>query len=140
MGSAFEAAATRTLRALWARRREQNDAMPMEDARDEASVFGEPGRKWAIPEEHERAHGKLLDAARAASGFTWPEMLDGMVALNANASSTPTQIIFAPTLPRTTQRREESDRERGGASGNGNGGLPNSARKRRYYLRAKKRI
>jgi len=65
---------------------------------DEASVFGEAGPEWAIPEEHSERTASLLDAARAASGFTWPELIDRYGGLNADASSTPAQIIFAPTI------------------------------------------
>lgn len=41
-----------------------------------ASIFGEAGAEWAIPEEHSLRTASLLNAARAASGFSWGELLD----------------------------------------------------------------
>lgn len=42
---------------------------------DEPSIFGEAGPEWAIPERHTQETAKLLDQAREASGFTWPELI-----------------------------------------------------------------
>ena len=64
----------------------------------EASIFGEAGPEWAIPEEHSARTAALLDAARVASGFTWGEILGRFGGLNANASHTPATIIYSPTI------------------------------------------
>ena len=63
-----------------------------------ASIFGEAGPEWAIPEEHSERTADLLNAARSASGFTWPELLARYGGLNANAGNTPTTIIYSPTI------------------------------------------
>ena len=65
---------------------------------DAASIFGEAGPEWAIPEEHSTRTAALLDAAREASGFSWPELLHMTGGLNANAGNRPTQIIYSPTI------------------------------------------
>ncbi len=63
------------------------------------SIFGEGGiPEWAIPEEHTDRTAELLNAARAASGFTWPEILSRYGGLNANANHTPTTIVYSPTI------------------------------------------
>ena len=67
----------------------------------EASVFGEAGPEWAIPEEHTTRTADLLDAARQASGFTWPELLSRYGGLNANANNTPSTLIYSPTINAT---------------------------------------
>ena len=64
----------------------------------EASIFGEAGPEWAIPEEHTQRTAELLDKARAASGFTWPDLLSRLGGLNANTSNTPSTIIYSPTI------------------------------------------
>lgn len=65
----------------------------------EASIFGE-GRvpEWAIPEEHSQRTADLLNAARAASGFTWPELLARYGGLNANPGGTPVTLVYSPTI------------------------------------------
>ena len=63
-----------------------------------ASIFGEAGPEWAIPEEHSERTAELLDAARAASGFTWPDILARFGGLNADAGHTPTTIVYSPTI------------------------------------------
>lgn len=63
-----------------------------------ASIFGEAGPEWAIPEEHSERTAELLDAARAASGFTWPDILGRFGGLNADANHTPTTIVYSPTI------------------------------------------
>lgn len=68
---------------------------------DEPSIFGEDGAEWAIPEEHSDRTARLLDAARAASGFTWAEILSRYGGMNANASNTPTTIVYSPTINAT---------------------------------------
>ena len=64
---------------------------------DTASVFGEAGAEWAIPEEHSTRTAELLDAARAASGFTWPELLSMSGGLNAGGSKSVT-LAYSPTI------------------------------------------
>lgn len=63
-----------------------------------ASIFGEAGAEWAIPEEHSENTANLLNAAREASGFTWPELLARYGGLNADATSKPTTLIYSPTI------------------------------------------
>lgn len=65
-----------------------------------ASVFGEAGPEWAIPEQHSERTADLLNAARAASGFTWNELLARFGGLNANPQreSQPTNIVYSPTI------------------------------------------
>ncbi len=65
---------------------------------DEPSIFGEAGPEWAIPEEHSERTAYLLNSARQASGFTWPELLTRNGGLNAGRSSTPSQLIYSPTI------------------------------------------
>ncbi|MBQ7214311.1 MAG: hypothetical protein IJS25_07255, partial [Bacteroidales bacterium] len=64
----------------------------------EASIFGEAGPEWAIPEEHSERTAALLDAARAASGFTWAELLANRGGLNANPSNPPVTLVYSPTI------------------------------------------
>ncbi len=64
----------------------------------EASIFGEAGPEWAIPEQHTQRTAELLDAARAASGFTWPELLARNGGMNANPNNTPTTLVYSPTI------------------------------------------
>lgn len=63
-----------------------------------ASIFGEAGPEWAIPEEHSERTADLLNAAREASGFTWPDLLARYGGLNANTDREPTTIIYSPTI------------------------------------------
>ena len=65
-----------------------------------ASIFGEAGPEWAIPEQHNERTADLLNAARAASGFTWGELLARFGGLNANPhhDSQPTNIVYSPTI------------------------------------------
>ena len=65
---------------------------------DEPSIFGEDGAEWAIPEEHSARTAALLAQAAAASGFTWPELIDRNGGLNADASHTSAQLIYSPTI------------------------------------------
>ncbi len=64
---------------------------------DTASIFGEAGAEWAIPEEHSARTAALLDAARAASGFTWPELLSMAGGLNAGGGNSVT-LAYSPTI------------------------------------------
>mgnify|MGYP003571269332 CR=1 FL=1 len=63
-----------------------------------ASIFGEAGPEWAIPEEHSQRTAELLNAAREASGFTWPELLSQFGGLNANPNNTPATIVYSPVI------------------------------------------
>lgn len=64
----------------------------------EASTFGEAGPEWAIPEEHSQRTAELLNAARAASGFTWPEIISRYGGLNANPNNVPATLVYSPTI------------------------------------------
>ena len=64
---------------------------------EEASIFGEAGPEWAIPEEHSQRTAQLLDAAREASGFTWPDLLSRNGGLNAGRRGAQT-IVYSPTI------------------------------------------
>ena len=63
-----------------------------------AAIFGEAGPEWAIPEEHSENTAALLNAARAASGFTWPDLLARFGGMNANPNNRPTTLIYSPTI------------------------------------------
>ena len=63
-----------------------------------ASIFGEAGPEWAIPEEHSARTAELLNEARAASGFTWPDLLARFGGLNANVGSPQTTLVYSPTI------------------------------------------
>ena len=63
-----------------------------------ASIFGDAGAEWAIPEEHSARTAELLNAARAASGFTWPDLIARYGGLNANANHTPATYVYSPTI------------------------------------------
>ena len=62
-----------------------------------AEIFGEAGPEWAIPEKHTKRTADLLNAARKASGFTWPELLAETGGLNANAGGG-TTLVYSPTI------------------------------------------
>lgn len=64
----------------------------------EASIFGEAGPEWAIPEEHSERTAQLLDAARAASGFTWPDLLARVGGLNSDTGAKASTIVYSPTI------------------------------------------
>lgn len=65
----------------------------------EASIFGEGDvPEWAIPEEHSARTAELLNAARAASGFTWPDLLARFGGLNANPANSPTTFVYSPVI------------------------------------------
>ena len=63
-----------------------------------ASIFGEAGPEWAIPEEHTARTAELLNAARAASGFTWGDILHRFGGLNSDAGHTPMTVIYSPVI------------------------------------------
>ncbi|MGI6234432.1 MAG: phage tail tape measure protein [Christensenellales bacterium] len=83
---------------------------------DEPSIFGEAGPEWAIPEEHSKRTAALLNEARLASGFTWPELIARTGGLNAGAGRTPMQLVYAPTIHAADARGVEQklleDKER----------------------------
>lgn len=59
---------------------------------DTASIFGEAGPEWAIPEQHTARTASLLEAAAKASGF-------GSLGLTAGGSSFgPATIIYSPVI------------------------------------------
>lgn len=61
-------------------------------------IFGEAGPEWAIPEAHTDRTAELLNAARAASGFTWPELLSKFGGLNGNPNNVPTSVVYSPVI------------------------------------------
>lgn len=63
-----------------------------------ASIFAEAGPEWAIPEEHSQRTAELLNAAREASGFTWPDLLSRFGGLNANPRNGPSTLVYSPTI------------------------------------------
>ena len=63
-----------------------------------ASIFGEAGPEWAIPEEHSARTAALLDAARRASGFTWGDLISRFGGLNANPNNQSVVLNYAPTI------------------------------------------
>lgn len=63
-----------------------------------ASIFGEAGPEWAIPEEHSERTAELLNQARAASGFSWQELLAMYGGLNAGGGNSPTTLVYSPTI------------------------------------------
>lgn len=62
----------------------------------QASIFGEAGPEWAIPEQHTQRTAELLNAAREASGFTWPDLLSRNGG-NAGAREAWT-LVYSPTI------------------------------------------
>ena len=63
----------------------------------EASIFGEAGPEWAIPEEHTDRVAALLNSARQAAGFTWGELIGRNGGLNAGREQ-PVQIVYSPVI------------------------------------------
>lgn len=64
----------------------------------QASVFGEAGPEWAIPEKHTERTAQLLDAARRASGFTWGDIISRFGGMNANPGNSPVVLNYSPTI------------------------------------------
>lgn len=60
----------------------------------EASIFGEAGAEWAIPEAHTARTASLLNAARAASGFSWAEL----ISQTGGGTGTSSQLVYSPTI------------------------------------------
>lgn len=65
----------------------------------EPSIFGEvPGvAEWAIPEQHTQRTAELLDAAREASGFTWPDLIGRNGDLSTAAKGNWT-LVYSPVI------------------------------------------
>lgn len=66
-----------------------------------ASIFGEAGAEWAIPEEHSGRTASLLNAARKASGFTWKELIGMYGGLNADTKGSSRTLVYSPTINTT---------------------------------------
>lgn len=64
----------------------------------EPGIISEYGQaEWAIPEAHTQRTAELLNAARAASGFTWPELLSRNGGMNAGGGTGYT-LVYSPTI------------------------------------------
>lgn len=63
-----------------------------------ASIFGEAGPEWAIPEAHTERTAELLNAAREASGFSWGDLLGRFGGLNANPNNQSVVVHYSPTI------------------------------------------
>lgn len=61
----------------------------------EASIFGEAGPEWAIPEQHTARTAELLTAAAKASGFTWPELFAKTESTSNRGTTT---LVYSPTI------------------------------------------
>lgn len=64
----------------------------------EASIFGEAGAEWAIPEAHTERTASLLNAAREASGFTWGDLIARFGGLGANPGNSPVVLNYSPVI------------------------------------------
>ncbi|MBO4299740.1 MAG: phage tail tape measure protein, partial [Clostridia bacterium] len=62
-----------------------------------ASIFGEDGAEWAIPEEHSARTADLLNRARAASGFSWGDLISRYGGLNGGGGGNVT-LNYAPVI------------------------------------------
>lgn len=82
---------------------------------DRASIFGEAGPEWAIPEAHSQATAELLNAAREASGFSWPELVRRNGGLNDGSGGSWT-LVYSPTIvaqdARDVEEKLKSDKAR----------------------------
>lgn len=63
-----------------------------------ASIFGEAGAEWAIPEEHSSRTAELLNSARAASGFSWGELIARTGGLSGNPQNVTVPVTYSPTI------------------------------------------
>lgn len=63
-----------------------------------ASIFGDAGAEWAIPEEHSQRTADLLNAARQASGFTWGDLISRYGGLNADANHQVITVNYSPVI------------------------------------------
>lgn len=64
----------------------------------QASIFGEAGAEWAIPEEHSSRTAELLNSARAASGFSWGELIARTGGLSGNPQNVTVPVTYSPTI------------------------------------------
>ena len=62
----------------------------------EASIFGEAGAEWAIPEEHTANTASLIWQAAQASGFTWGEIAEANG--GSSGGSGGNTLIYTPTI------------------------------------------
>ena len=69
-------------------------------------ISTEAGAEWAIPEEHTDNTAALLNAARAASGFTWGELISK--ASGASGAGQSVQISYAPVIHANDARGVQS--------------------------------
>ena len=76
----------------------------------QASIFGEAGPEWAIPEEHTQRTAELLSSAARASGFTMKELMARTGGMNASATA---QFVFSPTIYANDVRGVEDALARG---------------------------
>lgn len=60
------------------------------------SIFGDAGAEWAIPEEHSIRTADLLNAARAASGFTWGDLMSRYGGLGGGGQTM--TVNYAPVI------------------------------------------
>ena len=64
-----------------------------------ASIFGEAGPEWAIPEEHTQRTAELLASAAKASGFTMSEIAARAGGLSGNVNSGGnSSFVYSPTI------------------------------------------
>jgi len=62
----------------------------------EASIFGEAGAEWAIPEEHTSNTASLIWQAAQASGFTWDDIAAANGATGGGSGGN--TLIYSPTI------------------------------------------
>ena len=75
---------------------------------DRASIFGEAGAEWAIPEEHSANTASLLMRAAAASGFTWPELITAAAnRTGGGGSGGGDSLTYSPTFIINTDKAED---------------------------------
>ena len=84
-------------RGFWARDRALSEYADGGRA-TRASIFGEAGAEWAIPEEHSSRTAELLNSARAASGFSWGELIARTGGLSGNPQNVSVPVTYAPTI------------------------------------------
>ena len=62
----------------------------------EASIFGEAGPEWAIPEEHTPNTASLIWRAAQASGYTWDDIAEANGQNNGGGGGT--TLVYSPTI------------------------------------------
>ena len=60
----------------------------------QASIFGEAGAEWAIPEEHTANTASLIWQAAQASGFSWGEIAQA----NGGSGAGGNTLVYSPTI------------------------------------------